>query len=319
MNARAAQVARFTRYGWGVLAYNLLVILWGAYVRASGSGAGCGAHWPLCNGTVIPRAPSAETLIELTHRTTSGLALAAVVLLMFWARRLFAPGSATRRAAHAAMVLMLTEALVGAGLVLFEMVADNDSIARAYWLAAHLFNTFLLIAAIALVPWFASGRRAPDVRHGGRSVTLLGLSLAGLLVLGMTGAVTALGDTLFPSASLAAGIAQDLSPTAHWLIRLRVIHPILAVLVGGLILLTAGVASRDHPSRTAQDMGLGLAVLVGAQLLAGLTNLMLLAPVWMQLVHLLLADALWLTLVLFGAAALEGNRDAHGDARRPTA
>ncbi len=282
-DSRAARVARFTRYGWGVLGYNLLVILWGASVRATGSCAGC----------------------ELTHRTTSGLALAAVVLLMFWARRLFAPGSTTRRAAHAAMVLMVTEALVSAGLVLFEMVADNDSVARAYWLAAHLFNTFLLIAAIALVPWFASGHRAPKIRGGGRSVTLLACSLVGLLLLGMTGAVTALGDTLFTSATLAEGLAQDLSPTAHWLIRLRVIHPILAVLVGGMILLTAGVVSRDHPSRTTQDLGLGLAVLVAAQLIAGLMNLMLLAPVWMQLVHLLLADLLWLTLVIFGASVLQ--------------
>lgn len=281
-DSRAARVARFTRYGWSVLGYNLLVILWGAYVRATGSCAGC----------------------ELTHRTTSGLALAAVVLLMFWARRLFAPGSTTRRVAHVAMVLMITEALVSAGLVLFEMVADNHALARASWLAAHLFSTFLLIAALALVPWFASGHRAPKIRGGGRSVTLLALSLAGLLLLGMTGAVTALGDALLPSASLAEGLAQDPSPTALWLPRLRVIHPILAVLVGGLILLTAGVVSRDHPSRTTQDFGLGLAVLVAAQLIAGLMNLMLMAPVWMQIFHLLLALTIWLTVVLFGAAAL---------------
>ena len=281
-DSRAARVARFTRYGWGVLGYNLLVILWGAYVRATGSCAGC----------------------ELTHRTTSGLALAAVVLLMFWARRLFAPGSTTRRVAHVAMVLMITEALVSAGLVLFEMLADNDALARASWLAAHLFTTFLLIAALALVPWFASGHRAPKIRGGGRSVTLLALSLAGLLVLGMTGAVTALGDALLPSATLAKGLAQDPSPTALWLTRLRVIHPILAVLVAGMILLTAGVVSRDHPSRTTQDFGLGLAVLVAAQMIAGLMNLMLMAPVWMQIFHLLLAVGIWLTVVLFGAAAL---------------
>lgn len=303
-DSRAARVARFTRYGWGVLGYNLLVILWGAYVRATGSGAGCGAHWPLCNGTVIPRAPTVETLIELTHRTASGLALAAVVLLMFWARRLFAPGSTTRRAAHAATALMVTEALVSAGLAVFQMIADNDAVARASWLAAHLLTTFLLIAALALVPWFASGHRAPKIRGGGRSVTMLALSLGGLLLLGMTGAVTALGDSLLPAATLAEGLAQDPSPTAIWLTRLRVIHPILAVLVGGLVLLTAGVASRDHPSRTTQDFGLGLAVLVAAQMIAGLMNLMLMAPVWMQLFHLLLADGIWLTVVLLGAAAL---------------
>lgn len=291
-DSRAARVAQFTRYGWGVLGYNLLVILWGAYVRATWSCAGC----------------------ELTHRTASGLALAAVVLLMFWARRLFAPGSTTRRAAHLAMVLMVTAALVGAGLVLFERITDNDALARACWLAAHLFTTFLLIAALALVPWFASGHRAPKIRGGGRSVTMLGLSLAGILLLSMTGAVITLGDSLLPAA-MAEGLAQDPSPTALWLPRMRVIHPILAVLVGGLILLTAGVVSRDHPSRTTQDLGLGLAVLVAAQMIAGLMNVMLMAPVWMQIFHLLLADGIWLTVVLFGAAALgtTGGRQQRAD------
>ena len=198
---------RFVRYGWGVLAYNLLVILWGAYVRASGSGAGCGAHWPLCNGVVIPREPALATMIELTHRATSGIALLLVVGQLVWARRVLERGSAARIAAHAAMFLMLTEALVGAGLVLFQMVADNTSIARAWWLAAHLVNTFLLLAALVLVPWFASGAPAPFFRRGaiGSEGWLLIAGLAGTLLLGMTGAVTALGDTLFPAASLAEG------------------------------------------------------------------------------------------------------------------
>ncbi|MFN8454080.1 MAG: COX15/CtaA family protein [Anaerolineae bacterium] len=70
---------RFAKYVWTVLAYNLAVILWGAFVRASGSGAGCGSHWPLCNGEVIPRTPQMETLVEFTHRLTSGLALLLVI------------------------------------------------------------------------------------------------------------------------------------------------------------------------------------------------------------------------------------------------
>ncbi len=310
MDQGSVRADRFARYGWGVLAYNLLVILWGAYVRASGSGAGCGAHWPLCNGEVIPRAPALETVIELTHRVTSGIALLLVVAQLAWARRLFAPGSATRRAAHAAMVLMLTEALVGAGLVLFEMVADNASIARAWWLAAHLLNTFLLIAALALVPWFAAGRAAPQLRGAGREGRLLAVALVGTLFLGMTGAVAALGDTLFPSTSLAEGLRQDFSSTAHLLIRLRVIHPTVAVLMALVLLLTAGVAAKLRPSETTRRLGLALAGLVLVQLAAGLANLLLLAPIPMQLLHLLLADLLWLTLVLLGAAALAVPRGA---------
>lgn len=301
-------MSRFARYGWGVLAFNLLVILWGAYVRASGSGAGCGAHWPLCNGEVIPRAPAFETLVEMTHRLTSGVALILVVIQLAWARRTLPRGDAARLAAHVAMGLMLTEALVGAGLVLFEMVAQNASIARAYWLAAHLLNTFGLIAALVLVPWFASGQPAPRFRGIATEGKLLLTALGGTLVLGMTGAVTALGDTLFPAGSLAEGLAQDFSPTAHLLVRLRVLHPSFAVLVVFVLLLAAGVAAKFRPSVTTIRLAIAVATLAMTQLAAGLVNLLLLAPIWMQLVHLLLADALWLSLVLLTASALATER-----------
>jgi heme A synthase len=297
-------MTRFARYGWAVLGYNLLVILWGAYVRASGSGAGCGAHWPLCNGVVIPREPGIETLIELTHRATSGIALLLVVGQLVWARRITVRRSATWVAAHAAMALMITEALVGAGLVLFEMVADNVSMARAWWLSAHLFNTFLLVAALTLVPWFAAGHRAPRLTEPSGERGLLIASLIGMLMVGMTGAVTALGDTLFPAASLAEGFAQDIDPTSHLLVRVRVFHPTLAIVVGTLVALAAGVSAMRRPSPVTKRLAVVTIGLVVTQLLAGLVNLVLLAPVWMQLVHLLLADLLWIVLVLLAAATL---------------
>ena len=309
-------MTRFARYGWAVLGFNLLVILWGAYVRASGSGAGCGAHWPLCNGVVIPRAPALETIIELTHRATSGVALLLVVAQLGWARRIAPRRGPLWWAAHAAMALMLTEALVGAGLVLFEMVAENASLARAWWLAAHLLNTFGLLAMLGLVPWLAARARIPAGpfslagalrtawRAAGRERGLLLVALGGTLLLGMTGAITALGDTLFPSRSLAEGFAQDVSPTAHLLIRLRVIHPTLAVAMAAVLLLTAGVCATRRPSRETRRFGIAVASLVVTQLLAGVVNLVLLAPTWMQLVHLLLADLLWLALVGLAAATL---------------
>jgi len=301
-------MSRFARYGWGVLAFNLLVILWGAYVRASGSGAGCGAHWPLCNGVVIPREPALATMIELAHRATSGIALLLVVGQLVWARRTRPAGDAARLAAHFAMGLMLTEALVGAGLVLFEMVAQNQSIARAYWLAAHLLNTFGLVAALALVPWFASGFSAPrreTLAHGiGQEGKLLVAALLGTLVLGMTGAITALGDTLFPARSLAEGFAQDMSPTAHLLLRLRVLHPSFAIAVVFLLLLASGVSAKRRPSALNTRLAIAVAALALGQLVAGLVNLLLLAPIPMQLLHLLLADALWIALVLLTANVL---------------
>jgi heme A synthase len=295
---------RFAKYAWGVLACNLAVVLWGAYVRASGSGAGCGKHWPLCQGEVIPRDPAAATLIELAHRVSSGTVLLLVVALFVWSRRVTPRGSAVRSGAALALVFMLGEALLGAGLVLFELVAHNDSLTRAFSLGAHLLNTFLLLGSLALTAWWASGAAPPRVGDRRATAWLLGIGLLGTMVVGMSGAITALGDTLFPASSVAEGLRQDTSPTAHILLRLRVLHPAAAVAVGLFLIATAAaIAVRTNqavPGRLAR----ALALLVLAQWLAGIVNIALLAPIWLQLGHLFLADAIWITLVLFAAAAL---------------
>lgn len=332
------QLSRFARFAWAVLAYNLLVILWGAFVRATGSGAGCGSHWPLCNGQVIPRGAAVATLIEFSHRLTSGVALLLVLAMLAWAalRHTGAPSPAWRlwrwpgvvlRAlrtrpwslelvgAAFAMLFMLTEAAVGAGLVLLELVADDDSMARAVWLGMHLVNTFILVAFIALTAWWASGGAAVRLRGSGVLGPLLLGGIVGTLLLGVTGAITALGDTLFPAASLAAGVRDDFSPAAHLLLRLRIIHPALAVTLGLYLVLVAFAVRARRPDATSQRLSRLLVVLFLTQIAAGVLNLVLLAPVWMQLLHLLLADGVWLTLVLLAAAALADHRAAD---RRPS-
>src|SRR5919197_2484990 len=138
------------RFAWGGLMLVLGVILWGAYVRATGSGAGCGAHWPLCNGEFVPRSPAAQTLVEFTHRLSSGLALLFALALPLWTFRVTPPRHPARSAAVWCLIFMLLEAAIGAGLVLFQLVAHDPSIARAYAMSAHLVNTFLLLAAITL-------------------------------------------------------------------------------------------------------------------------------------------------------------------------
>src|SRR5690606_29935869 len=156
-------VTRLALYAWTVLAYNLGVILWGAFVRATGSGAGCGSHWPLCDGQLVPAAPSVAMLIEYSHRLTSGLALISVVVLLWLARRERPAGDPARRAAAWTVVFMLLEAGVGAGLVLFELVADNATMARALFMAVHLANTFVLVAWLTLTAWWLSGGPVPSL------------------------------------------------------------------------------------------------------------------------------------------------------------
>jgi len=291
-------------YAWAVLGLTLLVILWGAFVRASGSGAGCGSHWPLCNGEVVPRAPALETVIEFGHRLSSGVALLSIAALVFGAWRRYPPGHRVRRGAAWAGVFIISEALIGAGLVLLEHVAGDTSLARGYWVGGHLLNTFLLVGALALTAWWASGGRRLQVRaHGGLAV-LMGSALCGVLGLGVSGAVTALGDTLFPVATLAEGKALTFSATAHVFVRLRVWHPALAVAVGLWLGWAALRAVRARPLPMVRRLALALAVLYGLQLMLGVANVWLLAPIGVQIAHLLLSDLIWIAAVLLTASAL---------------
>ena len=269
---------RFARFAWGVLAYNVLVVLWGAYVRATGSGAGCGSHWPLCNGEVLPRAPGAETIIEFTHRVTSGLALMAVAALVLGSRRLFPAAHRVRRFATLSAVFLVVEALLGAGLVLFRFVGQDASPGRAVYLAAHLVNTQVLLAMLAATAWFARGPVKTRVPAPAR--TVLFATLPVVLIVSATGAVAALGDTLREAPAI--------------LVRLRVLHPLVAVVSAVFILLALSLAGR---AKHLKAPGALISFLVMMQLAAGAVNVALLAPVWMQIVHLLLANVLWIALV----------------------
>jgi cytochrome c oxidase assembly protein subunit 15 len=300
---RSDRLARFVLL---TLAANLLVILWGAWVRASGSGAGCGNHWPTCGGTVIPQSPTAHTLIEFTHRASSGLALVLVLAALVWSFRRFGRGHWARRGAVAAMVLMCVEAALGAGLVKFALVAEDASLARALSLGAHLVNTQLLLAAIALTGWWAAGGSPPAPRQIGRARGWLLLAMLGLLAVGMTGAIASLGDTLFPARTLVEGIAQDFSGSAHLLLRLRKWHPVLAVLVGTGVLVIALSAPRWRDTPAVRRASRAATWMVLIQWTVGLTSLILLAPVVLQLLHLLSADLLWLATVWLAAELVAG-------------
>jgi heme A synthase len=300
--AGTAARRRFAAYAWGVLAFNILVVLWGAYVRASGSGAGCGSHWPLCNGEVMPRSPALATIIEFTHRITSGLALALVAGLVAWAFRAFPKRHPARLGAVLSMAFIVSEALIGAGLVLFEHVAKNASTARAWSLSAHLVNTLTLLACITLTAWWASG--GAPVRVRGAAAWSALASLAVLVLLGVSGALAALGDTLFPARSLAAGLRQDFSPAVHLFVRLRLLHPFLAAAAGSWLLFYAAGQALRQPQAPVRLLAWFVTAAVIGQLLAGVANVLLLAPVWMQIVHLLLADVLWIGLVLLSARRL---------------
>jgi cytochrome c oxidase assembly protein subunit 15 len=277
----------------GTLFYLLLVIVFGAYVRATGSGAGCGSHWPLCNGEFIPRDASLERLIEWTHRLTSGLSLPLALYLVFSAYK-----SQNKRCIFYSwwtLFFLLTEALLGAGLVLFEHVAQNRSSYRGLSMGLHLINTFLLTGSAALLvyqsqsPVFALKKIPPSYYWGA----------LGLILVSITGAITALGDTLFPPQIPGEAWLMGLDPTTHIFIQLRIYHPILAVGIAGYLIFTIKKLATPHNKLT--PLALLLTVLILSQIGLGYLNIELMAPIWLQLTHLLLAQGIWICYVWFGA------------------
>jgi cytochrome c oxidase assembly protein subunit 15 len=287
----------FARFAWIVLAYNLAVILWGAYVRASFSGDGCGAHWPTCDGQFLPTAMAKPRLIEFTHRLMTSVDFFATVALCVWAFLAFPKKHGVRRYSVFTILFLLVEALLGAGLVLFRYVAHDLSAGRGWYLSLHLTNTMLMMGAYTITAWLAS-RDQTGIKLWAAS-SRLRIAVILTFVVSITGAIAALGDTLFPTTSLANGVAQDFATGSSVLLRLRMLHPAVAILSAVYLLWSAFGAmqgrSDDSPLRKA---GVRVAVMVFVQVLAGFTNIYLLAPVWMQIVHLLIGDVVWITLVL---------------------
>ncbi len=281
-----------------VLFFTVLVILWGAYVRATGSGAGCGSHWPLCNGQVLPTAPAIKTQIEFLHRITSGMSLILILTVGYLTFKTFPKKRFPRRAATVACVSIFVEALIGAGLVLFELVYQDQSLKRTLSISLHFSNTLILIAALVLIATSAA-RDGQGWRWKNSSVRTQSLAFCALFfIVGMAGAITALGDTLFPAQSLIQGIHQDLSPSSHFLIKLRVIHPLFALLFASLLSPWVFSISRSELPKIRHH---GNRLLMGlvCNIFLGVLNLVQLAPISLQLFHLLFGIVLWILFILF--------------------
>ncbi len=290
------------RFAWGVLAYFIAVILWGSLVRATGSGAGCGDHWPLCNGTVMQHSPRVDTIIEFTHRITSGLSFFSAVGLLVWTFLGTARGHLARAASIAAVAFTLVEAILGALLVKLGLTAQSQSPLRAPYLALHLTNTLLLLAALTFAAHLLD-RKYGYTRKTIHLTAPMGaiITIFGVLVVAVTGSLAALGDTLFPATSFGAAMAQDFSATSGWLLRWRWTHPALALLASVFLiwlLLRAGKRTAHWDNRRLSALVL---ILLAAQYVLGLMDVVLLAPTWLQIVHLLGADVLWAALVVLTA------------------
>lgn len=301
---------RFTSFAWFLLFFNLFVIAVGTIVRATGSGDGCGSHWPLCNGEAIPVSPAIKTVIEFTHRLVSGLDGIFVLGLVAGSFLLYPRRHPVRGAAIATLFFTFVEAWIGAVLVKKRLVADNPSAERAVWMAIHLTNTFFLLTALTLSTWWAGShkgtlggdRRLRLTGQGAVGASLL-LAFVTMLALGASGAVTALGDTLFPARDHADAVAQAQGAGAHFLQQLRLLHPYIAGSVGLYLLLIAGLTAHLRPTTGSRQWANRVGYIFLAQIVVGFVNVLLSAPVWMQVVHLLMGDAVWIAVTMLALNA----------------
>ena len=310
------KLSGFAKYAWCVLAFNILVILWGVFLRASLSGDGCGEHWLTCGGEFIPSAPQLKTSIEFFHRITSSLAGISVIILLIWAiirRRSQKSGNSGLmiRMAIASLTFIVIEGVLGGLLVLTGNTAANWTPTRPFWMAAHLINTFTLIAVLSLTAWFAGGGKPFNFNTSRKYLLMLTVAVAGIFLIGMSGSVAALSSMLYPSSTLSEGIAKDFSSTSHIILRLRVFHPILSISVGVFLVFLAGwfKAQAKEKASVARWSNV-LSILVLIQFASGAITLLTLAPIVMQIIHLFLADAVWIAFVLLTASFLAESNSA---------
>jgi heme A synthase len=307
-----SKLSDFAKYARFTLGWNILVILWGVFLRASKSGDGCGQHWLTCQGEVVPSAPELKTVIEYSHRITSFLAFVAVTGLLVWTFRKFQKGSPIRKTAFLSFVFVVTEALVGAGLVLTGNTADTLTAARPFWMAGHLINTFILLGFLALTARYAAGGDPVKWNVTAKYRSAIVIGAAAIFVVGITGSIAALSNMLFPSGTLAAGVAADFSPTSHMLLRLRLLHPITAILTGVFLVFLTGWLAKESDSSKVKRWSNVLALLVLTQIAFGSATLLMLGPIVMQIGHLFLMDIIWISFVMLSASFLASEQPASG-------
>jgi heme a synthase len=302
IHARRLPSAALRRFAWGVLAYFIAVILWGTLVRATGSGAGCGNHWPLCNGTVMQHSPAIETIIEFTHRLTSGISFFSVVALLWWTLTGTARDHLARTFVAASVAFTIIEAILGALLVKLGLTAQSLSPLRPWYLALHLANTLLLLAALALTAHMLG--RTKGTTWGSIRIAkpfAASMSLIAFLIVGVTGSLAALGDTLFPANSLRSALSQDFSASSTWLVRWRWTHPSIAFLASVFLIWLLIRAAQHTVHWDNRRLSALVLILLAAQYVLGVLDVVWLAPTWLQVAHLLGADGLWSALVILTA------------------
>ena len=276
-------------YAKAGLLLSIASILAGAFVRATGSGDGCGATWPTCKGKIIPALSDTSELIEFSHRSVSGVLLV-VTLIIFAKTRKFQKDSLVRIVTNYLTFFVIFEALIGAVIVIFEWVGLNSSLPRIIAVPIHLVNTFGLLGSYAILYKILKDD-LQNIKNMFNKNFLLISSL--FLLSGATGSITALADVLFPSASFVEGFLADFDRTSEVLTRLRILHPIISSILSIVLYVYAtGIRKKYNVSVKPLQTLILIAVFLGV--INVLSNIVL--P--LSILHLAIADFLWISYIL---------------------
>ena len=275
-------------YAKAGLLLSIASILAGAFVRATGSGDGCGATWPTCKGKIIPALSDTSELIEFSHRSVSGVLLV-VTLIIFAKTRKFQKESLVRKVTNYLTFFVIFEALIGAVIVIFEWVGLNSSLPRIIAVPIHLVNTFGLLGSYAILYKILQDD-LQNIKNMFNKNFLLISSL--FLLSGATGSITALADVLFPSASFVEGFLADFDRTSEVLTRLRILHPIISSTLSIVLYVYAtGIRKKYNVSVKPLQILIFIAVFLGV--INVLSNIVL--P--LSILHLAIADFLWISYI----------------------
>jgi len=275
----------YTKLG---LVLSVLSILAGAFVRATGSGDGCGATWPTCKGRIIPSLSDTSEIIEFSHRGISGILLI-VTLYIFVNSRKLEKGSIARRAANYLTFFVLFEALIGAVIVIFEWVGLNSSFPRIVAVPIHLVNTFGLLASYVILFKILENKLDSIKNLWDRNFIIISILF---LLTGATGSITALADVLYPSASFIEGFLDDFDRTSEVLTRLRIFHPVVSTILS----IALYIESKQLQKRFDINTNF-LKFLIFAAVFLGVANVLSNIVLFLSIFHLALADLLWITYI----------------------
>ena len=270
------------------LILSIISIIAGAVVRATGSGDGCGSSWPSCNGRVIPSLNSASEQIEFSHRAISGLLLIVTVVIFIKSFKDSVP-SLQKKVINYLTFFVLLEALIGAVIVLYEWVGMNSSIPRIAAVPLHLVNTFGLLAMYTVLFKLVQNPKikiSSLIDRNFKIITFL------FVLTGATGSIAALADVLFPSESFVAGIVEDFDSTSELLTRLRVLHPIASTVLSIMLFNESKRLEIKFNLKTNQ-----IKILVISGVTLGVLNVFININIFLSVVHLLVADLLWITYI----------------------